>query len=164
MYTTIIGDRYIYIYVHDHHWWSIYIHICTRPSLVIDIYTYMYTTIIGDRYIYIYVHDHHWWSAYMNGMHNTSSIVLHTPYIDGLFQKWRNGLRLLCIKPSTYALVNWVIIGSDNGLSLVRHQAITWTNAALLHYCSWEHNLVAFCQSKWIFFKKALEKLSAKYR
>ena len=31
-----------------------------------------------------------------------------------------------------YALVNWVSIGSDNGLSPVLHQAITWTNADLL--------------------------------
>ena len=28
--------------------------------------------------------------------------------------------------------MNWVIIGSVNGLSPVRHQAITWTNAGLL--------------------------------
>ena len=28
--------------------------------------------------------------------------------------------------------LNWVIIGSDNGLSPVRRQAITWTNAGLL--------------------------------
>ena len=28
-----------------------------------------------------------------------------------------------------YALVNWVIIASGNGLSPFRHQAITWTNA-----------------------------------
>ena len=31
-----------------------------------------------------------------------------------------------------YASVNWVNIGSDNGLSPVRHQAITWTSAGLL--------------------------------
>ena len=31
-----------------------------------------------------------------------------------------------------YASVNWVSIGSDNGLSLVWHQAITWTNTDLL--------------------------------
>ena len=31
-----------------------------------------------------------------------------------------------------YALVNRVSIGSDNGLSPVRHQAIIWTNAAIL--------------------------------
>ena len=30
-----------------------------------------------------------------------------------------------------YASVNWVCIGSDNGLSPVRRQAITWTNANL---------------------------------
>ena len=31
-----------------------------------------------------------------------------------------------------YASVNWVIIASGNGLSPVRRQAITWTNARLL--------------------------------
>ena len=31
-----------------------------------------------------------------------------------------------------YASMNWVSIGSGNGLSLVWHQAITWTNAGLL--------------------------------
>ena len=31
-----------------------------------------------------------------------------------------------------YALLNWVIIGSDNGLSPVRRQAIIWTNAGIL--------------------------------
>ena len=33
-----------------------------------------------------------------------------------------------------YASVNWVIIGSGNGLSPVRRQAITWTNDALLSF------------------------------
>ena len=32
----------------------------------------------------------------------------------------------------TYPSVSWVIIGSDNGLSPNRHQAIIWTNAELL--------------------------------
>ena len=31
-----------------------------------------------------------------------------------------------------YASLNWVIIGSDNGLSPVRRQAIIWTNAVVL--------------------------------
>ena len=31
-----------------------------------------------------------------------------------------------------YASMNWVSIGSDKGLSLIRCQAITWTNAHLL--------------------------------
>ena len=31
-----------------------------------------------------------------------------------------------------YVSINWVIIGPGNGLSLVRCQAITWTNAGLL--------------------------------
>ena len=38
------------------------------------------------------------------------------------------------ISPSCriYASLNWVIIGLDNGLSPIRHQAITWSNAGLL--------------------------------
>ena len=35
-------------------------------------------------------------------------------------------------KSAAYALANWVINGSGNGLSPVRHQAITWTNADIL--------------------------------
>ena len=31
-----------------------------------------------------------------------------------------------------YGLVNWVSIGSDNGLSPGRRQAIIWTNAGIL--------------------------------
>ena len=31
-----------------------------------------------------------------------------------------------------YASVNWVITGSGNGLSPVRHQAITWNIAGVL--------------------------------
>ena len=33
-----------------------------------------------------------------------------------------------------YASVNWMGIGPGNGLSPVRHQAITWTNADLLSF------------------------------
>ena len=38
----------------------------------------------------------------------------------------------LCAYCHIYASVNWVIIGSGNGLSSVWHQAITWTIASLL--------------------------------
>ena len=31
-----------------------------------------------------------------------------------------------------HALVNWVSIGSGNGLSPIQRQAITWTNGGLL--------------------------------
>ena len=31
-----------------------------------------------------------------------------------------------------YASVNWAIIGSDNGVSPVRRQALIWTNARML--------------------------------
>ena len=33
--------------------------------------------------------------------------------------------------PEYDASVNWVTIGSDNGLPSIRHQAINWTNAHL---------------------------------
>ena len=33
---------------------------------------------------------------------------------------------------SSHPSVNWVSIGSDNGLSPIRHQAIIWTSAELL--------------------------------
>ena len=38
----------------------------------------------------------------------------------------------LPLVPRTYASVNQVSIGLDNGLSLIRRQAIIWTNAGLL--------------------------------
>ena len=41
-------------------------------------------------------------------------------------------LKLISPLCRIYATVNWVSIGSDNGLSPVRRQAITWTNADLL--------------------------------
>ena len=40
--------------------------------------------------------------------------------------------KLISTKCCIYASVNWVSIGSGNGLSPVRCQAITWTNAYLL--------------------------------
>ena len=40
-----------------------------------------------------------------------------------------------------YASMNWVNIDSDNGLSLVRRKAITWTNAELLSIGSLGTNL-----------------------
>ena len=37
---------------------------------------------------------------------------------------------LICLPPvRSYASLNWVIIGLDNGLSLMRHQAIIQTNS-----------------------------------
>ena len=44
----------------------------------------------------------------------------------------RSCLTHLPLAPHIYASVNWVCIGSDNGLSPVRRQAITWTNTDLL--------------------------------
>ena len=56
---------------------------------------------------------------------------------------WRDDIMSICISKSTefnviyqflriYASVNQVSIGSDNGLSPIRRQAIIWTNAVLL--------------------------------
>ena len=40
-----------------------------------------------------------------------------------------------------YASLNWVIIGSGNGLSLIRRQVITWTNVdVLLIGLQWNFN------------------------
>ena len=61
-----------------------------------------------------------------------------------------------------YGSVNWAIIGSCNGLSLIRRQAITWTNAGLLSIgllgtnfniwkCIWKCHLPKwrlFCQGR----------------
>ena len=43
-----------------------------------------------------------------------------------------------------YTSVNWVSISSGNGLSPVRCQAITWTNAAYCQLDSWEQISVKF--------------------
>ena len=52
-----------------------------------------------------------------------------------------------------YLSVNWIIIGSGNGLSPVRHQAITWTNDGLLSiglHFQWNlnRNSIIFIQEK----------------
>ena len=39
-----------------------------------------------------------------------------------------------------YASLKWVIIGSDNGLSPVRHQNVIWTNAGILLTGPWGTN------------------------
>ena len=52
-------------------------------------------------------------------------------HIDGLVQERRNSianaleLRLSCTNLSIYASVNWIIIGSCNGLLPVQHQAVS---------------------------------------
>ena len=40
--------------------------------------------------------------------------------------------KLIEVEWRKYASLSWVIIGSDNGLSPVRRQAIIWTNAGIL--------------------------------
>ena len=48
--------------------------------------------------------------------------------------RWTSDIsyELIEAKWRIYASLNWVIIGSDNGLSPVRCQAIIWTNAGIL--------------------------------
>ena len=65
-----------------------------------------------------------------------------------------------------YASLKWVIIGSENGLSLVRRQAIIWTNAGILLIGSWGTNfseLLIGIQS-FSFKKLHLNMSSAKWR
>ena len=40
--------------------------------------------------------------------------------------------------------LNWVIIGSDNGLSPIWHQVIIWTNAGILSITPWKKKSVTF--------------------
>ena len=57
--------------------------------------------------------------------HPTTKFTLHyvwpVPHMGCSLTRWRR-----------YASVNWIDIGSGNGLSPVRRQAITWANALLL--------------------------------
>ena len=61
-------------------------------------------------------------------------------HIDGLVQERRNSsalameLHLSCTNPPIYESVNLATIGSDNGLSPVRRQAIIWINVGLSLY------------------------------
>ena len=72
----------------------------------------------------------------------------------------------LSLIPHIYALVNWASTASGNGLSLVRCQAITWTNADLLSIGL----LGTTLSENWIeiltfsFKKMWLKLLSAKWR
>ena len=60
---------------------------------------------------------------------NFHSIHVDTPTN---FSRIYSGLLINLPKCRIYASVNWVIIGSGNGLSPARDQAIAWTNAGLL--------------------------------
>ena len=58
--------------------------------------------------------------------------------------------------------LNWVNIGSDNGLSPVRHQAITWTIADLLSFGHRNHISVKFfIEHQALFVKKMHLKMSS---
>ena len=57
--------------------------------------------------------------------------------------------------------MNWYIIGSGNGLSIVQRQAITWTNAGLLSTGSLETNFGEILIGIYTFpFKKMRLKMS----
>ena len=57
------------------------------------------------------------------------------------------------LRPSgTYVLVNWVIIGSGNGLLPERIQAITWTNADWLWIVSLGINFIEIWIKIHLFF------------
>ena len=66
-------------------------------------------------------------------IYDLSSRVKSSPY-SALMQYNPDTTVYQLISPQCciYASMNWVIIASGNGLSPVRHQAITWTNAGLL--------------------------------
>ena len=66
---------------------------------------------------------------------------------------------------SVYASLNWVIIGSHNGLLLVRHHEIAWTNDDLLLLRPWRANInKTFIWNLNISFKLVHMKISAKWR
>ena len=52
-------------------------------------------------------------------------------YFDVIIVISEQCLKIISPKCPIYASVNWVTIGSDNGLSPVRRQAITWTSIHL---------------------------------
>ena len=55
--------------------------------------------------------------------------------------------------------MNRVSIGSNNGLSPIRRQAITWTNAEMLLIGPYKNNLQwNFNQNSYIFIKKSIWK------
>ena len=76
------------------------------------------------------------------------------PHINRLVQERHNSsalalyLCLSCINPSRYASFNKDIIGSNNGLSPDRHQAIIWTIAELFLLDPWEQISVKFHQKR----------------
>ena len=65
----------------------------------------------------------------------------------------------------TTASVNWVIIGSGNGLLPYRHQAITWTNTDLLSIWHLGTNFSEILiKTQWFSFKQMHLKMSSAVR
>ena len=56
---------------------------------------------------------------------------------------------------ATYCSVNWVSIGSGNGLSPLWHQAITWTDVDLLNKLQWNLNP----NKEFFIYENAFEKI-----
>ena len=71
------------------------------------------------------------WSSNMQFAYTETRPRLTVVVAYGLVPIWRHSLTHLP-QCRIYASLNWVSIGSDNGMSPVRRQAITWTNADLL--------------------------------
>ena len=61
-----------------------------------------------------------------------SIIPTHWIFCASLVNTWVDVTELITPKCRIYASVNQVSIGSDNGLSSIRHQSIIWTNAEKL--------------------------------
>ena len=62
----------------------------------------------------------------------------------GLTRGWVCGGLIPSTPSAAYASMNRVSIGSDNGLSPIRHKAIIWTNAGLLSIGTWEQTPMKF--------------------
>ena len=75
-------------------------------------------------------------------------------------------LKLIEAERRIYASVNWAIIGSNNGLSPVRHQAIIWTNAGLfsIRHQGTYFNEISIEIQRFSFTKMQLNVSSAKWR
>ena len=58
--------------------------------------------------------------------------VTHAYDISIICQYLANNIQLIEAELRIYASLNWIIIGSDNGVSPVRRLTIIWTNSGIL--------------------------------
>ena len=73
------------------------------------------------------IFQQHHLKSLMVGHVNSHYFIGHTVYI-----MINNDQKSSTMPSEAYVSMNWVIIGSGNGLLPVRHQAIAWTNAGLM--------------------------------